>query len=87
MACLWTEKNSCAMMRKKTVTEIVLPYKDGILLNPYVTMDDRIVDAIELMVKNNRKTIAVVRNKRPVGVVYLVDAFQKLGLQAQSKNK
>ena len=75
------------MMRKKTVKEIVLPYKDGILLNPYVTMDDRIVDAIELMVKNNRKTIAVVRNKRPVGVVYLGDAFQKLGLQAQSKSE
>ena len=75
------------MMRKKTVKEIVLPYKDGILLNPYVNMDDRIVDAIELMVKNNRKTIAVVRNKRPVGVVYLGDAFQKLGLQAQSKSE
>lgn len=75
------------MMRKRTVKEIVLPYKDGILLNPYVTMDDRIVDAIELMVKNNRKTIAVVRNKRPVGVVYLGDAFQKLGLQAQSKSE
>lgn len=74
-------------MRKRTVKEIVWPYKDGILLNPHVTMDDRIVDAIELMVKNNRKAIAVVRNKRPVGVVYLGDAFQKLGLQAQSKSE
>jgi CBS domain-containing protein len=75
------------MMRKRTVEEIVLPYKDGIPLNPYVTMDDRMVDAIELMVKNNLKTIAVVRNKRPVGMVHLEDAFQKLGLQAQSKSE
>ena len=74
-------------MRKRTVAEIVLSYKDGIPLNPYVTMDDRMVDAIELMVKNNLKTIAVVRNKRPVGMVYLEDAFQKLGLQAQSKSE
>jgi len=74
-------------MRKRTVEEIVLPYKDGIPLNPYVTMDDRMVDAIELMVKNNLKTIAVVRNKRPVGMVHLEDAFQKLGLQAQSKSE
>jgi CBS domain-containing protein len=74
-------------MRKRTVEEIVLPYKDGIPLNPYVTMDGRMVDAIELMVKNNLKTIAVVRNKRPVGMVYLEDALRKLGLQAQCKSE
>jgi len=73
-------------MRTKKVEEIVLPYKGGIPLNPSVTTDDKIVHAVELMVNNNLKYIAVVRNKRPVGMVCLEDALQKLGLQLTKQN-
>ena len=59
----------------------MLPYKAGIPLYPAVTMSDKIVHAVELMVNNNLKYVAVVLNKRPVGMVCLEDALQKLGLQ------
>ena len=68
-------------MQTKQVEEIVLPYKEGIPLVPSVEIGDKIVHAVELMVKNNIRCIAVVRNKRPVGMVRLEDAFQKLGLR------
>ena len=45
-------------------------------------MGDRIIHAIELMVRNNLKCIAVLKNQRPIGMVHLEDAFQKMGLQA-----
>jgi len=68
-------------MRTRKVEEIVLPYKEGIPLNPSVNIDDKIVHAIELMVDNNLKNIAVVLNTRPIGRVCLADALNKLGLQ------
>jgi signal-transduction protein with cAMP-binding, CBS, and nucleotidyltransferase domain len=43
-------------------------------------MGDRIIHAIELMVRNNLKCIAVLKNQRPIGIVHLEDAFQKIGL-------
>ncbi|MEJ2723926.1 MAG: CBS domain-containing protein [Deltaproteobacteria bacterium] len=68
-------------MRSKKVQDILLPYKEGTPLDPFVTLEDKIVRAIELMVTNNTRCIAVVRNNRPVGMVRLQDAFEKVGLQ------
>ena len=68
-------------MKTKRIDEILLPYEEGIPLNPSVTISDKIVHAVELMVENDLKCIAVVRNKRPVGMVRLEDAFQKIGLR------
>ena len=68
-------------MKTKKVDEILLPYEEGIPLNPSVTLSDKIVHAVELMVENDLKCIAVVRNKRPIGMVRLEDAFQKIGLR------
>jgi len=62
------------------VDEILLPYEDGLPLDPSVKIGDRIIMAIELMVRKNLKQIAVVRNQRPVGMVRLEDAFKKIGL-------
>jgi len=68
-------------MRTRKVEEIILPYKEGIPLNPSVSIEDKIVHAIELMVDNSLKNIAVVLNARPIGRVCLEDALNKLGLQ------
>ena len=68
-------------MRTRKVEEIILPYKEGIPLNPSVNINDKIVHAIELMVDNSLKNIAVVLNARPIGRVCLADALNKLGLQ------
>lgn len=67
-------------MRRRNVDEILLPYEDGLPLDPSVKIGDRIIMAIELMVRKNLKQIAVVRNQRPVGMVRLEDAFKKIGL-------
>ena len=67
-------------MRRTKVDEILLPYEDGVPLDPAVKIGERIITAIELMVGKNLKQIAVVRNQRPVGMVRLEDAFNKIGL-------
>ncbi len=72
-------------MRRRKVDEILQPYTEGTPLDPFVRMGDRIIHAIELMVRNNLKCIAVLRNQRPVGVVNLEDAFQKIGLHAEKE--
>ena len=69
-------------MRKGKVDEILRPYAEGVPLDPSVDMGDRIIHAIELMVRNNLKCIAVLKNQRPIGIVHLEDAFQKIGLHA-----
>ncbi|MBN1227765.1 MAG: CBS domain-containing protein [Deltaproteobacteria bacterium] len=68
-------------MKGKKVKEIILPLKEGVQTHPSVTMGDKIISAIELMLKNNLKDIAVVHNGRPIGMVCLEDAFQVLGLR------
>ena len=73
-------------MKKRKVEEIILPYRKGTPLTPTVTLGDRIIDAVELMVKHNRKCIAVVRNDRPIGMILLRDAFETLGLQVPHEN-
>ena len=67
-------------MRKTKVDEILRPYTEGIPIDPSVHMGDRIIHAIELMVKNNLKCITVLKNQRPIGIVHLEDAFRKIGL-------
>jgi CBS domain-containing protein len=74
-------------MKRKRVSEILQPYREGLPLVPSVSMDDRIIHAIELMVNNNLKCVAVLKNQRPVGMVRLEDAFQKLGLRSWQRGK
>ncbi len=69
------------IMERTSVGDILQPYQDGLPLQPSVKMGDKIIHAIELMVRNNVKCIAVLRNQRPVGMVRLEDAFRKIGLQ------
>ena len=68
-------------MKRRTVKEIILPLKEGLPPHPSVTMNHRIIDAVELMLKHNLKDITVVLNERPVGRVCLEDALKKLGIQ------
>jgi predicted transcriptional regulator len=67
-------------MRRRKVDEILLPYEEGVPVDPSVRIGDSIITAIELMVGKNLKQVAVLRNQRPVGLVRLEDAFKKMGL-------
>jgi hypothetical protein len=68
-------------MKQKRVSEILLPCNEVLPLEPSVRLEDKIVHAIELMVKRDLKRIAVVQNQRAIGFVRLEDAFEKLGLK------
>ena len=68
-------------MRQKKVIEIVVSCQEGLSLHPAVTTNNKIIDAVELMVNNGLKQIAVVCNNRPVGMIRLEDAFRELGLR------
>jgi CBS domain-containing protein len=67
-------------MEPKKVREIIRPFRVDIPLNPYVTADDKITRAIRLMLNNEVKRIAVVRNDSPIGFIRLEDAFEAIGL-------
>jgi len=49
--------------------------------HPTVTIDDKIIKAIELMVNHDLKYMAVVRKNRPIGMICLDDAFKTVGLK------
>jgi predicted transcriptional regulator len=72
-------------MRRRRVDEILQPYEEGVPLYPCVEMGERIIDAIQVMVTNDLKTLAVTINKRPVGMVRLEDAFKKVGLHVRNQ--
>lgn len=74
-------------MREKRAEDIVLPFKGSMPLHPSVNMDDRIVHAIKLMMKNDLKSIAVVHNGRPIGMIRLEDALETLGLRLPQKKQ
>lgn len=74
-------------MKRKKIEEILLPYQQGVPIHPSVVVGDKIIHAVKLMVESNVRCIAVVNNNRPVGMLRLEDAFQKLGLRVSVKRK
>ncbi len=73
-------------MKQKKIDEIIRPYKKGAPLHPSISVGDTIIHAIEVMVTNDQPYITVIRNGRAVGLLYLKDAFQTLGLQLHQKS-
>ena len=72
-------------MKVKKVEEILLPFRADVAVHPSVSARDKITFAIELMLNNNLKYIAVLRGKQPIGIVRLEDAFKSLGLEMPEK--
>lgn len=72
-------------MHTKKVKSILLPCRKEVPINYTVTPEDKVVYAVELMVDHNMKTIAVVRNGRPIGMIRLEDALKELGLDVDFK--
>ncbi|MBC2709578.1 MAG: CBS domain-containing protein [Desulfosarcina sp.] len=68
-------------MKVRRVREIILPYKADTPLKPWVSSDDRITEAIKRMLDCDVHCIAVIRKNRPIGVVRLEDALEKIGLE------
>ncbi len=68
-------------MKSRTVDSIMLPCPEDLPLTPSVASGEKIVRAVELMIGHNLDRIAVIRNRRPIGMVRLEEAFKELGLE------
>jgi CBS domain-containing protein len=72
-------------MKLLTVQEVVVPLEEGVPLAPSVSPEDRITDALKVMLKNELKRIAVVEENEPMGMIRLDDALRKVGLEGETK--
>lgn len=74
-------------MPEKRVQDIIRPLEAGVPLEPAVMVHDKLIYAIEMMVRSNLSAITVVRHDRPIGMVRLHDALEELGLQVKTKSQ
>jgi predicted transcriptional regulator len=73
-------------MRSCNVDSIIVPYTEDVPLTPSVTIGEKITRSIELMLNHNLSRIAVVRNRRAIGIIRLEDALQEIGLEIPAKS-
>ena len=72
-------------MNTISVKTILLPFRKELPIKYTVTPEDKMIHAVKLMVDQNLKQIAVVRNGCPIGMIRLEDALTKLGLNVDFK--
>ena len=73
-------------MKRLAVEEIIIPIEEGVALKPTVSPQDRITEALEVMLKNDVKRIAVTREKEVLGMITLEDALKQVGLEGDLKS-
>ena len=74
-------------MEKLTVKEITLLMDENLSTKPSVSVEDKITDAIEVMLKNNLDRIAVTSKDKILGMIKLEDALKVIGLEDDLKKK
>jgi hypothetical protein len=72
-------------MKYQNIDCLIVPCVGQLPLEPCVGIGEKITRTIELMVSHNLSRIAVVRNRRVVGMIRLEDAFQEIGLEMPAK--
>ncbi|MBU3980372.1 MAG: CBS domain-containing protein, partial [Proteobacteria bacterium] len=68
-------------MEKLTVKEITLLMDENLSKRPSVSVNDKITDAIEVMLKNGLDRIAVISKDKILGMIKLEDALKVIGLE------
>ncbi|MBU4067329.1 MAG: CBS domain-containing protein [Proteobacteria bacterium] len=74
-------------MEKLKVKEITLLVDENLSNRPSVSVEDKITDAIEVMLKNNLDRIAVISKDKILGMIKLEDALKVIGLEDALKKK
>ena len=74
-------------MKKHEVKEIIVPIDKNLSIKPSVAAEDSITEAIEILLKNDLKQIAVNRKDVGVGMIRLEDALNTIGLEGDLKAK
>jgi CBS domain-containing protein len=73
-------------MKKLAVEAILIPMEEGVAMGPTVSPDDRITEAIAIMLKNDLKRIAVTKGTTVMGMIRLEDALKGIGLEGELKS-
>jgi predicted transcriptional regulator len=74
-------------MEKLKVKDITLLMDENLSTRPSVSVEDKITDAIEVMLKNNLSRIAVTSKDKILGMIKLEDALKVIGLEDGLKKK
>ena len=74
-------------MEKLKVKEITLLVDENLSNKPSVSVDNKITDAIEVMLKNDLDRIAVTSKNKILGMIKLEDALKVIGLEDDLKKK
>ena len=69
------------------IRKILVPLDENLAPKPAVSATDRITKAIEAMLKNDVRRIAVTNGDKVIGMVRLKDALKKVGLEKDLKSK
>lgn len=74
-------------MEKLKVKEITLLMDKNLSIRPSVSVENKITDAIEVMLKNDLDRIAVTSKNKILGMIKLEDALKVIGLEDDLKKK
>jgi len=74
-------------MEKLKVKDITLLMDENLSIRPSVSVEDKITDAIEVMLKNDLNRIAVTSKDKILGMIKLKDALKIIGLEDDLKKK
>ena len=74
-------------MEKLKVKDITLLMDENLSIRPSVFVEDKITDAIEVMLKNDLDRIAVTSKDKILGMIKLEDALKVIGLEDNLKKK
>jgi CBS domain-containing protein len=74
-------------MKRLSVKAIILPIQEEVGLKPSIGPENRTTEALEVMLKNDLKRVAVTRGKEVVGMIRLEDALEQVGLEGNLKSK
>ena len=68
-------------MKKREVKELVVSIEEELSITPSVAAEDRITDAVEVMLNNDLTRIAVIQEDKVMGMIRLEDALKAIGLE------
>ena len=74
-------------MEKLNVKEITLLMDENLSTRLSVSIEDKITDAIEVMLKNDLERIAVTSKDKILGMIRLEDALKVVGLEDDLKKR
>ncbi|HUV49964.1 MAG TPA: CBS domain-containing protein [Anaerolineae bacterium] len=74
-------------MEQLKVKDISLLMDENLSIRPSVSVEDKITDAIEVMLKNDLDCIAVTSKDKILGMIKLEDALKVIGLEGDLKKR